>query len=90
MRTSLGAPLFSGVVVVTLAVGIGATSAIFAIVNAVLLRPLPYPESDRLVQVSQVRRVSGQTTAVSPPNFFDVRERSRTVTGLAGVLEPDA
>ena len=87
-RTSLGAPLFSGVVVVTLAVGIGATSAIFAIVNAVLLRPLPYPESDRLVQVSQVRRVSGQSTAVSPPNFFDIRERSRTVTGLAAYWSP--
>ncbi len=88
MRTSLGAPLFSGVVVVTLAVGIGATSAIFAIVNAVLLRPLPYPESHRLVQVSQVRRVSGQSTAVSPPNFFDIRERSRTVTGLAAYWSP--
>ena len=48
VRTLLHRPSFSAVVILVLALGIGATSAIFSVVNAVLLRPLPYPEPDRL------------------------------------------
>jgi len=48
MRNLLRQPAFAVVVVITLALGIGASTAIFSVVNAVLLRPLPFPNSDRL------------------------------------------
>jgi putative ABC transport system permease protein len=47
-------PWVTGMVIVTLALGIGAPTAVFSVVNAVLLRPLPYPEADRLVRINRV------------------------------------
>ena len=88
------APAFTVVATLTLALGIGANSAIFALVDATLLRPLPFPTADRLVMAwEQSRRAAagGQGAGagpgysrVSPPNLIDWNDRSRTFEGFAG------
>ena len=72
------APLFTVTILLIFALGIGANSAIFAIVDDVLLRPLDYPQADSLVSVSQVPPDGGRSAAVSPPNFFDLRDEARS------------
>ena len=78
LRQSRG---FSGVAVLTLALGVGANTAIFSVVRGVLLRPLPYAEPERLVDVSSV--MQGKHSAVSPADFIDWRSQSRSFSGLA-------
>ena len=77
------APAFTLVAVVTLALGIGANSAIFALVDATLLRPLPYNQPDRLVTIWETSEASPRGFA-SPPNMQDWRDRSRTFDAIAG------
>ena len=72
---------FAFVGVLTLALGIGADTAIFSVVRGVLLRPLPYSRPERLVALQSVIR--GTTTAVSPPDFVDWRVETRSFSGLA-------
>ena len=77
-------PGFTAVAVLTLALGIGANTAIFSVVNAVLLRPLPYPDSDRLVQVwSTNPRTNRWGDWVSYPNFVDWREQNKVFENIA-------
>lgn len=80
-RMLIKKPGFSLTAVLTLALGIGATTAIFTIVNAVLLRPLPYPEADRLVYVSQTYR--GEFGGSGEPKFLFWREQSQSFEALA-------
>lgn len=82
VRTLLRTPGFTVVAVLTLALGIGASTAIFSVVEGVLLRPLPYPEPERIVRVFQVNDEGGRTP-FSHPNLEDVRARNRSFTGLA-------
>jgi len=72
----------TGAAVLTLAVGIGASTAIFSVVYGVLLRPLPYPEPDRIVQVWQVFE-GGRRGQISDANFADLRERNQSFEAFA-------
>src|SRR6266567_8614312 len=71
-------PGFTAVAVLTLALGIGATSAIFSAVYGVLLRPLPYPKPDQIVELQEVS-AQGQPMNFADPNFDDLRSQSRAL-----------
>ncbi|HVS83936.1 MAG TPA: ABC transporter permease [Pyrinomonadaceae bacterium] len=73
---------FTLIAVLTLALGIGACTAIFSVVDGVLLRSLPYPDAERIVQLREVNS-SGAQMAFAEPNFLDVRARSRTLEAVA-------
>src|SRR5688572_12452344 len=75
-RALLRAPGFTIVATLTLALGIGATTAMFSVVNGILLRPLPYPEQDRVIELVHSAG-SGQILA-SPAVYFGYRDHSRT------------
>jgi len=84
VRTLARQRAFAAVAVLTLAVGIGATTAIVSVVHGVLLRPLPYPAADELVMVFRTAPRFGFTRSVaSYPDFADWRERATVFTGLA-------
>ena len=77
VRTLLKNYAFTFVVVVTLALGIGANTAIFSFANGILLRPLPYPQSERLAVIDETALKQGmESMAVSFPNFLDWREQN--------------
>ena len=81
-RTLLRAPAFTIASVLTLGLGIGAATAVFSVVYGVLLRPLPYPEPDRIVRLSQVNK-DGNPMSVSEPNYEDWKAQSRSYFEMA-------
>ncbi len=81
-RMLLKSPVFTAVAILTLALGIGANTAIFTIVNAVLLRPLPYPDSGRVVFLERTFRV-GSSTSVSLPKCDYWRRNTRSFEAVA-------
>lgn len=83
-RTLLKKPGFAAITVLTLALGIGINSAIFSVVNAVLLRPLPFAEADRLVYVEGLDfRDNTKGGSISPPDFLDYREQTHSFERFA-------
>ena len=76
VRTLRKRPGFTAVVVLTLALGIGANTAIFSVVNAVLLRPLPYRNAERLVWMAGNVRGGTNRASVSPPDYVDYRAQN--------------
>jgi predicted permease len=85
LRLARKTPLATTLTVLALGLGIGATSAIFAIVDSVLIKPLPYAASERLVNVwSNASRQERPRNTISPADFLDFQRMNRTLDGLAG------
>ena len=82
LRSLAKRPGFTAIAVMTLALGIGASTAIFSVVDGVLLRPLPYPQPEEIVQLREVSE-RGALAPFTEPNFVDIRARSHTLEGIA-------
>ncbi|MGH9907052.1 MAG: ABC transporter permease [Pyrinomonadaceae bacterium] len=82
IRSLAKRPSFTAIAVITLALGIGASTAIFSVVDGVLLKSLPYPDAERIVQLREVSS-SGALLAFAEPNFLDLRARNRTLEAVA-------
>ena len=85
-RAMVRNPAFTAIAVLTLALGIGANAAIFSVVRTVLLRPLPFPEPDRLVQVWETRRDQGwEQASFTHANFWDVRDMNKAFSAMGAI-----
>jgi putative ABC transport system permease protein len=81
-RNLLKSPGFAAVVALTLAIGMGANTAIFSVIDSILLRPLPFPEPDRLVSLYETEAAPGHYP-LSPPDFLDWRAQNSTLRDMA-------
>jgi hypothetical protein len=75
-RALLRSPGFAAVAVLTLALGIGASTAVYAVVDGAILRPFPYPDMRAIALLTEINRGNGQSMSVSWPNFLDWRRRN--------------
>ena len=83
-RSLVRRPAFTAAVVATLALGVGATTAVFTVVDRVLLRPLPFPAPERLVAVWETADDGARVRSAAPANFLDWRRESRALPEMAG------
>ncbi len=94
LRMFLRAPGFSLIAILTFAVGIGVNTAVFNVVNGVLLRPLPYPDADRITMFWMDNRRQGiKEDITSYPNYLDWQNQSTSYAHMAGLhavgVQPD-
>jgi predicted permease len=90
VRRLLRAPLFTVITLLTLAIGVGANTVIFSVVDAVILKPLPYPHAEQLIGVwHQAPGIGLQELNMAPSNYFIYREQSTTLEDI-GVYDGDA
>jgi predicted permease len=86
LRRVVAAPGFTAIAVLTLALGIGANVAIFTVVNAVLIRPLPFPNPDRLVRIAaDARATNGRNVGISQPELEDLRDRADVFDSVTAI-----
>ena len=83
VRLLVRSKVFAIVAILTLGLGIGAATAVFSVVNGVLLRPLPYPHPDRIVRLHQINPNGRRNNATSEPNFEDWKAGTRSFTAMA-------
>ncbi|HEU4534439.1 MAG TPA: ABC transporter permease, partial [Polyangiaceae bacterium] len=76
-------PLFAAAVVLVLGLGVGASTTVFTLVDAYLLKPLPFPEPERLITVWQARHPTKSRNPLSQPDFLDLKEQARSFSHLA-------
>src|SRR5688572_4376620 len=88
IRTLWQQPAFTAVATLVLALGIGATTVIFSVIDAVVLRPMPYPDAGRLVVAWEANESRGMPIMnVAPPNLTDWRTRSRSFEALGAWVD---
>ena len=88
LRALARRPGFAAVAVLTLAVGIGGTSAVFSVARGVLLRPLPFRDPERLVLVYERNVVRNRPrNVVNPGNYLEWRDRNTSFEGIAAVTD---
>jgi predicted permease len=86
LRRLISAPGFTAIATLTLALGIGANVAIFTVVHAVLIRPLPFPNPDQLVRVAaDARATGGRNIGISQPELDDLRDRAGVFEGVTAI-----
>ena len=91
LRMLVKSPGFTVIAILTLALGIGANSAIFSVIDSVLLRPLPFPNPNQLVAVwSQMVRENSEKETESVPDYVDLRDQSQTLSALAAYTRAGA
>jgi len=87
-RSLRRSPGFSAAAILTLALGIGANTAIFSVLEGVVLAPLPYPQPDRLVAIALYNRALKYTTSLSYPDFLDWQRNSPSFDEIAAFVSP--
>lgn len=83
-RTLKRNPAFTAITILVIALGVGANTAIFSVVDAVLLQPLPFKDSDRLIVLNEEMPNTGERMSISLPSFLDWRDQAHSFDGMAG------